>query len=284
MRVVLERLKAVGVRLNPEKYEFAKDRVQVNFLSHVVSARGISTDPSKVSAVMDWPTSKTVKEVRSFLGLASYYRRFVAEFSRIARPLHALYPKVHELYPKDRHVGETKPLAALWTPECQEAFLRLKMALTTAPVLGHPDFREPFRLEVDASREGLGAVLSQQQDGRKKVIAYASRTLRMTEREMKNYSSLKLELLGLKWAVTEKFRSYLLGHRFDVFTDNNPLTHLQTAKFGATEQRWIAEISAVRDMKTHLESGRLNRNADALSRQPIETPLGPGDEFAACCQ
>ena len=279
LRMVLERLRAVGVRLNPEKCEFAKERV--NFLGHVVSASGISTDPSKVSAVMDWPTPKTVKEVRSFLGLASYYRRFVAEFSRIARPLHALYPKVHELYPKDRHVGETKPLGALWTPECQEAFLRLKMALTTAPVLGHPDFREPFTLEVDASREGLGAVLSQQQDGRKKVIAYASRTLRMTEREMKNYSSLKLELLGLKWAVTEKFRSYLLGHRFDVFTDNNPLTHLQTAKFGATEQRWIAEISAVGDMKTHFKSGRLNRNADALSRQPIETPVGPGDEFAA---
>ena len=117
---------------------------------------------------MDWPTPKTVKGVRSFLGLASYYRRFVEEFSRIAGRLHALHPKVHGLYPKDKHVGETKSLGALWTPGCQEAFLRLKMALTTAPVLGHLDFRESFKFEVDASREGLGAVLSQQQDGRKK--------------------------------------------------------------------------------------------------------------------
>ena len=158
--MVLERLKAGGVRLNPEKCEFDKERV--TFLSHVVSA----TDPSEVSAVLDWPTPKTVKGVRSFLGLASYYlfRRRVLK----ARPLHALHPKVHELYPKDRHVGETKSLGALWTPGCQEAFLRLKMALTTAPVLGHPDFRESFKFEVDASREGLGAVFRQQQDGRKK--------------------------------------------------------------------------------------------------------------------
>ena len=98
---------------------------------------------------------------------------------------------------------------------------------------------------------------------------------------MRNYYSLKLELLDLQWAVTKKFRSYLLGHRFDVFTDNNPLTHLQTAKFGATERRWIAEISAVGDMTTHFKSERLNRNADTLSRQPIETPVEPGDEFVA---
>ena len=123
MRMVLERLKAGGVRLNPEKCEFDKERK--NFLGHVVSA----TDPSEVSAVLDWPTPKTVKGVRSFLGLASYYRRFVEEFSRIAWPLHVLHPKVHELYPKDKHVGETKPLGALWTPGCQEAFLRLKIAL-----------------------------------------------------------------------------------------------------------------------------------------------------------
>ena len=123
-----------------------------------------------------------------------------------------------------------------------------------APVLGHPDFKESFKFKINASREGLGAVFSQQQDGRKKVIAYASLTLRMAKGNMRNYCSLKLELLDLQWAATEKFRSYLLGHRFDVFTDINPLTRLETAKFGATERRWIAENSAVGDMTTHFKS------------------------------
>ena len=276
---VMQRLREVGVKLNPEKCEFG--RRKVGFLGHVVSSEGLATDPSKITAVADWPTPKTARDVRSFLGLASYYRRFVESFSSIARPLNALYQQVHEKYTKDRHSGERRPLGELWTDKCQTAFLQLKMALTSAPVLAHPDFTQRFIIEVDSSLQGLGAVLSQKYDGKVRVIAYASRTLRMTEKEMRNYSSLKLELLGLKWAVTEKFRSYLLGHSFDVFTDNNPLAHLETAKFGAVEQRWIAEIAAVGDMKAHFKSGRLNRNADALSRNPIEEPVGPGDEFVA---
>ncbi|XP_043983719.1 uncharacterized protein LOC122837430 [Gambusia affinis] len=124
--------------------------------------------------------------------------------------------------------------------------------------------------EVDASHGGLGAVLSQQQDGVVRPIAYASRGLRPTERNMDNYSSMKLEFLALKWAMTEKFREYLLGHKCLVFTDNNPLSYLSTAKLGATEHRWAAQLASF-DFKIQYRSGRTNRNADALSRKHPST-------------
>ena len=206
LEAVLGRLQLVSVKLNPEKCDFAQDHV--HFLGHVFSVKGVATDPGKISAIDKWEVPSTVKDVRSFLGLASYYRRFVKDFSKIARPLNGLYSKVHKEYPTDRFHGERKQLGKLWDHDCLRSFLHLKQALITPPVLAHPNFRQPFKLEVDASLEGLGAILSQE-DG---VIAYASRTLRLSEKEMKNYSSLKLGLLGLKWAVTEKFRSYLVGH------------------------------------------------------------------------
>jgi len=133
-------------------------------------------------------------------------------------------------------------------------------------VLGYADYSIPFVVETDASLEGLGAVLSQVQDGKKRVIAYASRCLRQTERNMENYSSMKLELLAMKWAITEKFRDYLMGHTFTVFTDNNPLSYLDTAKLGAIEQRWVAQLASFTfDVK--YRSGKANANADSLSRK-----------------
>lgn len=154
----------------------------------------------------------------------------------------------------------------MWTQQCQESFEALKSKLISAPVLAYADFSRTFILEVDASHSGLGAVLSQEQEGKVRPIAYASRSLRPTERNMSNYSSMKLEFLALKWAMVEKFREYLLGHKCLVFTDNNPLSHLTTAKLGATEQRWAAELAAF-DFEVKYRSGRSNGNADALSRQ-----------------
>ena len=148
------------------------------------------------------------------------------------------------------------------------------MALCAAPVLGFADFTRPFRLDIDASFDGLGAVLSQDQGSGRRVIAYASRSLRQNEKNMRNYSSFKLELLGLKWAVTEKFRGYLLGSKCEVMTDNNPLSHLQTAKLGAIEQRWAAEL-ALFDLEIKYRPGKQNTNADALSRFPIDLPPLP---------
>ena len=116
----------------------------------------------------------------------------------------------------------------VWSKECQEGFDALKHALTTAPVLAYPDYSQPFILETDASLKGLGAVLSQKgKDGEVHIIAYASRSLRPSERSMHDYSSAKIELMALKWSVCEKFKDYLLGSKFTVFTDNNPLVYVK---------------------------------------------------------
>ena len=234
LEIVLSRLREIGLKLNPEKCSFFKQNVK--YLGHTVSAHGIATDDDKVSSVKNWPVPSTLKELRAFLGFASYYRRFVKDFAKIAGPLHHL---VGALAQGAKHCGVAKGrrvrIRDHWTLECDTAFAELKASLTSAPVLGYADYNLPFVLETDACHRGLGAVLSQVQDGKKRVIAFASRTLRPSERNMRNYSSMKLELLALKWAITDKFRGYLLGSSFTCFTDNNPLSHLQTAKLGAVE-------------------------------------------------
>ncbi|KAK3526080.1 hypothetical protein QTP70_014642 [Hemibagrus guttatus] len=177
--------------------------------------------------------------------------------------------KCHFLQPEryKPHQGSSALYKSSWTSQCQTAFESLKDKLTSAPMLGYADFTLPFVLETDASNLGLGAVLYQHQKGEKTVIAYASRRLRGAEKNNWNYSSMKLELLALKWAVTEKFRSYLLGSKFTIITDNSPLCHLTTAKLGAIEQRWAAQL-AVFDLEVKYRPGRCNTAADALSRRP----------------
>ena len=264
---VFTKLGKCGLKLKLKKCDFFKSRVK--YLGHIVSAKGISTNPEKIRAVKEWKTPTTAKELKSFMGLASYYRRFVNGFSKIAGPLYAQL--------KEYTVNPRRALD--WNASCQEAFETLREKLTTTPVLGYADFTKSFRVEVDASLQGLGAILSQEQDGQMRVISYASRTLRTTEQKMINYSSMKLELLALKWAVTEKFRDYLLGSTFTVYTDNNPLCHLQTSKLGATEQRWMSQL-AMFNFDIKYRPGRHNSNADALSRQVC---LATTEEVQALC-
>ena len=176
------------------------------------------------------------------------------------RPLHSLCNTTK---------GKTK---LLWTEHCNNAFETLKTKLSTTPVLGYPDFNEEFFLEIDASFNRLGAVLSQRQDGKTVVVAYASRGLRKHERNMNNYNSMKLELLALYLAVTVKFRDILIGSQFVVFTDNNPLSFVNSsAKIGATEMRWVADL-ALFNLTMQYRSGRSNKNADALSRKTDHGP------------
>ena len=260
---VLTRLAQQGLKIKREKCSFL--RKEVSYLGYVVSSDGVSTDPDKISVVKNWPVPKTVKELRSFLGFANYYRRFVKDLSKVADPLHELQNRcLHELKLK-KHL--LVPFPKRWKIVHQQDFDRLKHLLTIAPVLGYADFSQPFILETDASHQGLGAVLSQELQGKRRVIAYASRRLRPTERNMDNYSSMKLEMLALKWAVTDKFRSYLLGSNFTVYTDNNPLKYLQTARLGAVEQRWTSQLASFK-FDIVYRSGKSNANADALSRLP----------------
>lgn len=278
LETVLKRLAETGLKVKLQKCAFLQQSVK--FLGHQVSAEGVGTDPSKVSAVKNWKVPTTVKELQSFLGFCSYYRRFIRGFSQVAGPLHDLVNKCSGVK-KTGKVGHQ--FCDMWTPECDSSFEQLKGKLTSAPVLGFADFTQPFIVETDASLHGLGAVLYQQQCDTKRVIAYASRRLRHAEKNDRNYSSMKLELLALKWAVAEKFRGYLLGSKFVVLTDNNPLCHLKTAKLGAVEQRWVAQLS-VFEFEVKYRPGCSNAAADALSRQEFagEPETDTDSDFDNC--
>ena len=264
LEMVLSRLQQHNLKLKMSKCHFFQR--EVRYLGHIISPAGVATDPEKTRAVAEWKRPSTVTELRGFLGFASFYRRFVEGFAKHAAPLHRLVGELEGSKKKPRSKVSAK-LEGQWSESCEKAFQTLKNKLVTTPVLGYADFKKPFILEVDASHQGLGAVLAQEQDGARRPIAFASRGLRPSERNMSNYSSMKLEFLALKWAITEKFREYLLGTAFTVYTDNNPLSYLQTAKLAAVEQRWASELASFNfDIK--YRPGAANRNADALSRQP----------------
>ena len=260
---ILTRIEQAGLTLKASKCKFL--RRKVTYLGHSVSADGLACDDEKIEAVKNWATPTTAKEVRTFVGFASYYRRFVKGFANIAGPLHDLITNT---------VGQTGResrgrFAEHWGTAQIDAFEQLREALISSKVLGYADYERPFILETDASHDGLGAILSQRQkDGQTKVIAYASRRLRPTEKNETNYSSMKLEMLALKWSVTEKFKHYLMAMPFEVLTDNNPLTHFRTAKLGALEQRWAAALARF-DFTITYRPGRLNK-ADGLSRMSAE--------------
>lgn len=246
---VFEHLRKAGLRLKPKKCFFLRE--EVLYLGHVVSAKGVKPDPSKVEKMTKYPVPTDVTKVRQFLGLASYYRRFIQGFAKTASPLHALTKKNVTFY---------------WTTECEEAFEHLKKCLVGAPVLSYPCFGpgQKFILETDASHVGLGAILSQEQDGQVHPIAYASRTLDPHE---KNYGITELETLGLVWAV-KHFRSYILGYHTTVYTDHAACTSLlNTPRPSGKLARWALTIQEM-DLEIKHKAGRANVNADALSRNP----------------
>ncbi|XP_030847917.1 uncharacterized protein LOC115926774 [Strongylocentrotus purpuratus] len=276
---VLDRMHEFGLKASPEKCQFCCESVK--YLGHVVSAEGVQTDPDKVADLATWPRPETIRQVKSFLGFAGYYRRFIKDYSKISRPLNAL--TIGCVYPKKR--GQPPPkrqpdpnarrandsISDLWTSECEDAFQTLKKLLVSAPVLAFADLSQPFVLHVDASRDGLGGVLYQEHEGKLRPVAYGSRGLSASE---KNYPAHKLEFLALKWAVTDKFRDYLYGAKGTrIMTDNNPLTYiLSSAKLDATGHRWLAALSCF-DFSIHYKPGKANIEADALSRKPQNPAL-----------
>ena len=255
LRAVFEKLSEAGLKLKPSKCKFFKE--SLNYLGYRVSKNGIKTDPKKIEAIVNWPTPRTVTEVRSFLGFTNYYRRFIEKYTQIAHPLNVLISGDNASH-KNRTVQ--------WSEEVEAAFKELKDHCTKAPILAYADYLHPFKIHTDASGLGLGAVLYQtQDDGLDRVISYASRTLSKSEQR---YPAHKLEFLGLKWAVTERFHEYLYGNTFDVHTDNNLLTYvLTTAKLDATGHRWVANLANY-NFRLHYRTGKSNVEADALSRIP----------------
>ena len=276
---VLDRLISYGLKLNPEKCRFVQTSIKC--LGHVISAEGVQTDPDKIEAVKSWPRPNTLEELRSFLGFTGYYRRFVKDYSRIVKPLNDItkgYNLPHKKRgrvrkqirrPQPERKDPKVPFGDAWTEGCQKAFQDIIEKLTTAPVLGFADYTKPFQLHTDASTRGLGATLYQEQDGKTRVIAYASRGLSKSEL---NYPAHKLEFLAMKWAITEKFSDYLYGSKFQVLTDNNPLTYvLRSAKLDATGHRWLAALAAY-NFDIHYRPGKNNADADGLSRRPQPPP------------
>ncbi|KAL0556794.1 hypothetical protein IC582_005311 [Cucumis melo] len=217
---------------------------QVSFLGHVVSKAGVSVDPAKIEAVIGWTRPSTVNEVRSFLGLAGYYRRFVEDFSRIATPLTQL---------------TRKGAPFVWSKACEDSFHNLKQKLVTAPVLTVPDGSGSFVIYSDASKKGLGCVLMQQG----KVVAYASRQLKSHEQ---NYRTHDLELAAVVFAL-KIWRHYLYGEKIQIFTHHKSLKYLFTQKeLNMRQRRWL-ELVKDYDCEILYHPGKANVVADALSRK-----------------
>ena len=200
---VFKRLAEFNLTIKPSKCEFFK--TETTYLGHVVSSEGIKADPKKTDAVHNWLIPKNAKEVRQFLGFSGYYPRFVCNYARLARPLNDLLvgqPTKRTSKPKGKPQKHKKPPPFVWGEEQQKAFDTLKECLTNPPVLGYADYAKPFVLHTDASFQGLGAVLYQRQGDLDRVISYASRSLKKSE---KPYPVHKLESLASKWSVTESF-------------------------------------------------------------------------------
>jgi hypothetical protein len=252
INIVIQRLRKAGLKMKFKKCKFATNELE--YLGYIVTRQGLKADPKKIEKIIKWPTPTNTRELRGFIGLASYYRRFVKRFSVIANPLNHLLKK---------ETGKR------WTGKQRMAFIILKRKLTEAPILIFPDFSKEFFLYTDASQLGLGATLEQKEEnGNEGVIEYASRGLSKSEKNYeKNFGITELECLAVYWA-TKHFRKYLDGQHFYVITDHSALDGLykRSQPQGRTG-RWILNLQAYTFDIIH-RPGRVHSNVDGLSRLP----------------
>jgi hypothetical protein len=242
LRLVLQKLRDNQLYAKYSKCEFWID--EVSFLGHIISNGGISVDPAKVKEIMAWSVPTTVTEIRSFLGLAGYYRRFIEGFSKIAKPMTSLLEKGREFK---------------WDEKCQDSFDQLKIRLMSPPVLVIPDLQKGFDIYCDACGQGLGCVLMQEEH----VIAYASRQLRKHEL---NYPTHDLELAVVVHAL-KIWRHYIRGTKCQVYTDHKSLKYIFTQKdLNLMQRRWL-ELIKDYDLEIHYHPRKANLVADALSQK-----------------
>ena len=239
LRKVFECLRFYNLKLKPSKCEFFK--TELKFLGHIISDKGLKADPDKITAIKDWPQPKSVKQIRQFLGLSGFLRRYIKDYAIIARPITDLLQGYSNKKQSRSSNLKLEKEHFVWGKDQQAAFNKLKQVIAKDVTLAFPNFDLPFKLSCDASRNGLGGWLEQvQPNGKYRPIAFASRKTSNAERQ---YPVHKIEFLALKWCVTEKFKDYLYGKSFVIYTDNNPLTYvLKSAKLDATSQRWLSQL------------------------------------------
>ncbi|XP_045479182.1 uncharacterized protein LOC123684075 [Harmonia axyridis] len=245
LETVFEQLRRHNLQLQPDKCEFLCK--EISYLGHHISASGVQPDPKKIETIKNIPIPKTAKEIKSFLGLIGYYRKFIENFSAIAKPLTNLLKKNQKFE---------------WTNKCQKSFDQFKELLSKEPILQFPNFSETFILTTDASNDAIGAILSQGTIGKDLPISYFSKTLNKAER---NYSTTEKELLAIVEAC-KHFRPYLYGQKFIICTDHKPLVWLKNCKEPSSRLvRWRLKLMDY-DYEIVYKKGKLNQNADALSR------------------
>lgn len=263
LQLVSDCLRKANLTINVDKSKFCMS--EIKYLGHVVGNGKIKPDPGRVKSIVEFPRPTTVRQVRRFMGMAGWYRKYINNFSDVAAPMTDL------LKTTDRFT---------WTPEATVSFDELKKCLTTAPVLTHADFSLPFFIQCDASMLGVGGVLFQNKDGCEHPIAYYSKKLNPAQR---NYSITELECLAAVLCIRE-FRCYIEGMRFTVITDHAALKWLMEKKdLAGRLARWSLELQAFNFSIEH-RKGSTNLVPDALSRaiieemHPVGTPIDLNDD------
>ena len=257
LQVVFERIRKAKLKVKLRKCEFGYK--QTKFLGYVVSGEGIRMNEEKINKILEYPSPTNAKRARRFNGLSSYFSDFIPDYAHLNAPLQI----AALLTTKDPVTKKRVPKKFLWTKDCQSAFDKLKQIIAERPVLIHPNVRKRFRIITDASGVGLGAVLAQlDEQGTEKVVCFAGRALNEAERR---YTTGERELLAVKWAV-RKFKCYVYGVSFDVFTDHKPLVHVRTSRNPSNRMiKWILELEEF-NATYHFRPGKFNIPADALSR------------------